>query len=74
MLENRILPAFGHIKLNKITPDMVLRFILELTKDGARMDDRHQARLSNTTIQKYFKLINQILHKACEWGYILQSV
>jgi len=73
MLENRILPAFGHIKLNKITPDMILRFILELTKDGARMDDRHQARLSNTTIQKYFKLMNQILHKACEWGYILRN-
>lgn len=70
MLRCRLLPAFGKYKLAKVTDNDVLRFMDQLSGRNMRMDGRHQRMLSSETIMKYFKLLNLIFNKACEWKYL----
>lgn len=69
MLRQRILPALGNIKLQKLDDDDILRFIGQLRQPGMRLDGKDGV-LSDRSVQMYYKLIHSILNKAVEWKYI----
>lgn len=66
---NRLLSAFEHMALDKISPEDVLEFVADLNLDGRR-GDRSYGRLSPTTVYNSFKLMRSIYNKAVEWGYV----
>ncbi|MEV2910827.1 site-specific integrase [Paenibacillus larvae] len=68
-LKNRIVPAFGHLRLNEIKPIHVVNYIHSLEKDGAR-GDRKEGGLSASTIQYDHKIITNVLSRAVEWNLI----
>lgn len=44
MLTKRIIPALGHIKLNKLQPTHLLEFYNNLREDGMRLDKQYRAK------------------------------
>lgn len=38
ILENRIIPAFGHLRINRIQPPHILSFYNDLSENGVRLD------------------------------------
>ena len=42
MLEKRIIPALGHIRLNKLQPNHLLAFYNNLREDGMRLDKQYK--------------------------------
>lgn len=73
MLKDRLLPAFGFMRIDKIKGEDVLRFMDQLCEDDARLDTRHQKGLSSVTIMKHFKLLKLLFNKACEWKYLSKN-
>lgn len=65
-LKNRILPVFGHMRLDKIQPFHIVNFISDLSKEGSRQDGRN-GKLSSGTIQYIHRIISNIMNKAQEW-------
>ncbi len=64
MLSKRILPAIGHIKLNKLQPTQLLEFYNNLQEPGMRLDYKYTAKkefldlMVNTTFQRVSELSN----------------
>lgn len=73
MLADRILPAFGQEKLNKITSDDILRFMLQLENSNVRLDNRPAEKLASVTVRKHFKLLHLIFNKAFQWKYLTKN-
>jgi len=75
MLNNRILDAFGKIKLSRVATDMSLinNFAEYLKGPAARIDNRKQY-LSGETVRKHLKLIQLMLNKAVAWGFLTSSI
>lgn len=73
MLNDRILPAFGHMPLDKITDADILRFMDHLSGKNTRLDQKGKTMLSTVTIIKHFKLLKLILNRACEWKYLQKN-
>ncbi|MGB9780602.1 tyrosine-type recombinase/integrase [Caldanaerobacter sp.] len=69
MLEKRIIPALGHLKLNKIKPVHILEFLNMLKEDGARLDGK-EGGLSPQTIKHHYRLIHAIFEDAVKWQLI----
>lgn len=85
-LDSRILPALGAVKLNKLTPIAITRFINEVREDDARTSaipadqrarkaDRERPapeprKLSPRTVRHYYDCLNYMLNKAVFWQYI----
>jgi integrase len=65
-LEVRILPALGHLWLDKITPLDVIGFTNDLLKNRIRFDGKKKP-LSNESISKVFHILTAMLHDAVEW-------
>lgn len=73
LLENRILDAFSGCPLADITTDSILRFIEDLRKERItprKTGAQYGEKLSDTTIHKHFKLLNHMMSKAVEWGFV----
>ena len=68
LLENRIMPAFYGVKLKKVTAEMIIEFINNLKAPTENVNTGKS--LSATSIYAHYKLINHILNKAVEWGYL----
>lgn len=73
MLNDRLVPAFGTMKLNRITESDIIRFMDSLNSINMRLDQRNKVMLSGVTIRKHFKLLNLIFNKACEWKYLTRN-
>ena len=73
LLDDRIMPAFGNLKLSKIKSEDIIRFIDALKEEGARLDNRNKRTLSDTSINHHYKLISTIFNKAYEWKYIYKN-
>lgn len=58
LLELRILPFFGHMKLNKIKPIHILDFYKALQSEGT---------LSNNSIMHYHRLLRKMFNDAVKW-------
>ena len=65
-LEDRILPALGHLKLAEIRPTTINAFVVSLGKDGARKDGKPGG-LAKSTIVKTEAVLSSILQTATEW-------
>ena len=79
MLDSRILPYFGHYKLNKITPIDIMRFYDLLDKDTQIVRKKNnngrktKKPLSQKTILEHHRLIRAMLHRAVYWQLITHN-
>ncbi len=73
MLNDRLLPAFGFKRMDKITDADILRFMQSLSSANMRLDSKNEKKLSSVTIMKHFKLLNLIFNKACAWKYLAKN-
>lgn len=69
LLDNLILPALGHMKLAKIRPFDVTKFLASLTKDGVRQDGEAGG-YAYETIRKAKTTLSAILSTAVKWEII----
>jgi integrase len=65
-LKNRILPTFGHLKLEQIKTIHIVSFLDSLTKDGARQGYR-KGNLSAGSIEINHRVLKNIFSRAVEW-------
>lgn len=72
LLNTRIIPALGHIKLNKLQPTHLVEFYNNLREDGIRTDGKPGG-LSERTILHHHRLISSILTCAIQWQFILNN-
>lgn len=66
MLDSRIFPALGHIKIIKLKPINFIEFYNNLTEDGIREDGKPGG-LSPQTIRHHHRLLHTILEHAVKW-------
>jgi integrase len=69
LLEKRIIPAMGHLKISAIKPMHLVSFFSNLQEDGMREDGK-KGKLSSNTILHYFALLNKIFNTAVKWQLI----
>lgn len=68
-LKKRILPTFGHMKLEDIKPLHIVDFLEALGQDGGRGDNKSGG-LSSGTIQINHRVLKNIFSRAVEWKVI----
>jgi integrase len=68
-LKKRIVPTFGHMKLEDIKPLHILDFLESLSQDGGR-GDKKTGGLSSGTIQINHRVLKNIFARAVEWKVI----
>ena len=68
-LEKRILPALGHIDINKLRPLHIMQFLDDLRQQGRRYDNREHG-LSDETIRYSFRVLSSMLQDAVQWQVI----
>lgn len=71
MLDQKIIPALGHLKLAKIQPMHLQSFCNNLLEDGVRKDGK-EGGYSPSTIKKCHAVISSILKTAVYWQ-VLES-
>lgn len=69
LLDSRIIPALGHLKLDKLKPVHFIEFYNNLQEDGIREDGKAGG-LSANTIRHYHRLLHDILQSAVKWQLI----
>ncbi len=72
LIESRIRPSLGHLKIQRIQPRHILEFCDSLKKDGVRSDGK-EGGLSDRTILHHFRLVSSILTTAVHWQVILSN-
>lgn len=68
-LNDKILPALGHLKLSDLKPHRVNSFFASLTRDGVRKDGKPGG-YGKATIMKTRNVLSSILRTAAEWEII----
>jgi integrase len=71
-LNQKILPALGHLKLSKIQPMHLQSFYNNLLEDGVRKDGK-KGGYSPSSIKKCHALISSILTTAVHWQVIVSN-
>ncbi|CAM3464758.1 site-specific integrase [Brevibacillus invocatus] len=71
-LKNRILPVFGHMRLDQVKPFHIVKFISELSDEGSRQDGS-AGRLSPGTVRYIHRVLNNVLSRAEEWKLIKKN-
>lgn len=69
ILDTRILPAMGHLKIEQIKPTHLLEFYANLQEEGIREDGKPGG-LSPRTILQHHRIISSILNDAVQWQVI----
>lgn len=69
LLNKRIIPAMGHLKLSSIKPMHLVSFFSNLQEDGMREDGK-EGKLSNNTILHYYRLLSVLFNTALKWELI----
>ena len=72
MLERRILPEIGHIKLAAINRNHIVNIYESMMVNGARLDGRDGG-LSSKTILHHHRLLSKIFNTAVLWELIAAS-
>ena len=67
LLESKILPAIGHVRLSKLAPAHLSAFYRQLAEDGARADGKPGG-YSTRTIKYCHGTVSTILSAAVQWG------
>ncbi len=74
ILESRLVPAFGEMRLGRITASDIIRFMNWVSSDGIRLDNKTtKSGLSYSTVTKHLKLLKLIFSRAYNWGYISRN-
>ncbi|MDH6351876.1 tyrosine-type recombinase/integrase [Brevibacillus sp. 1238] len=68
-INNHILPALGHKRLDEIKPMHIVTFLDRLSKPGSRKDNRGET-LSGRTIQYIYAVMRNIFAQAESWKLI----
>lgn len=68
-LRTRIIPSFGHLRLDQVQPIHIVRFLDELSNDGQRKD-KLVGGLSSGTIEIIYRVLRNIFNRAVEWRLI----
>lgn len=68
-LNEKILPAIGHMKLSELRPATLNATFVAMTKDGARRDGKPGG-YSRATIKKTQDVLSSVLRTAVEWEII----
>jgi len=71
-LKTRILPAFGHMRIDQIKPLQIATFLKELEKPGARKDGRGEY-LDIGTIQYVYRVLKNVFNAACEFKLLPEN-
>lgn len=75
IIEKRLKPFLGHMKLNDIKPLNITKFYRDLRDPEKRLDGRMDngtlKSLSGATIQKYHRVLSSIFSKAVRWQLIV---
>lgn len=71
-IKNRILPVFGHMRLDQIKPFHIVKFLSEMADEGSRHDGK-EGRLSSGTVHYLYRVINNVLSRAEEWKIIKKN-
>ena len=72
ILNNRIIPALGHLRIDKIRPVHLMSFYNNLAEPGLRLDGKKGA-LSARTIQMHHRVLSAVLQDAVEWQIITDN-
>ena len=72
ILNKRIIPAMGHLRIDKIRPVHLLEFYNNLSEPGLRLDGKKGA-LSPRTIQMHHRVLSAVLQDAVEWQIIANN-
>ena len=68
-LNNRILPALGHIDINKIRPQHIISFLRDLQERKERYDNR-SGKVSQASVCYSFRVLSSMLQDAVQWQII----
>lgn len=71
-IQNHILPALGHHRLDGLKPMHIITFLADLHKPGARKDGRGE-QLSGRSIQYIYAVLRSILAQAAVWKVIPEN-
>ena len=71
-IDIRLKPYFGHIRLNKISADIIMDYLEEMKTFGERLDGR-SGKIAPATIFGLYKILRAMLNKAKEWNYITHN-
>jgi integrase len=72
ILNSRILPSLGHIKLDQLRPQHIIEFEAMLRQDGIRQDGKPGG-LSRRTILQHHRIMSSILNDAMQWQLIYSN-
>jgi integrase len=72
ILDSRILPAMGHLKIEQIRPVHLMEFYNNLQEDGIRLDGREGC-LSEKTILQHHRVLSSIFNDAVQWQVITSN-
>lgn len=72
IVDNRILPKYGHMKLSAIKTMHIFNFVNDLKKDGRRLDGK-KGKLSSSTIRNCYKAFHSVLQCAVDLGLISEN-
>ena len=72
MLNQRILPEIGHLKLSDINRNHIVKLYDSMSQDGARLDGK-EGGLSGKTILHHHRLLSKIFNTAVLWELITVS-
>lgn len=73
LLNGRILPALGRVKLHQLTPQQITRFYRELKTEPGKGNRGKGKPLSTSTVLHYHRLLRSMLNTAVRWGIIPQN-
>ena len=71
-LKNRILPQFGHMRLDQIKPLHILEFLETLSRTGDRMGFS-KGKVSSGTIEVVHRVLKNIFTRAVEWKLLKEN-
>jgi len=72
IINKRILPTYGHMKLADIKPMHIVNFVNDLKKSGKRLDGK-EGPLSASSISNCYRAFNNLLSRAAEWKLIKEN-
>ena len=73
VVEQFILPSFGHLRLIDVTIKHQQAFVEYLSSAGSRADEKNPAPLAAATVKRYATVFASIMTEACKMGLIEEN-
>jgi integrase len=73
VVEQFILPSFGHLRLIDVTIKHQQTFVEYLSSEGTRADEKNHAPLAAATVKRYATVFASIMTEACRMGLIEEN-